>query len=573
MSSSSIVREKSGGLNVVPSATTGRLGVSASNFPSLGRLSEVQEEEIVLVHSFLNGQPQMDALPPGQPDYEDHTPRELHWIDRPRLDKLSTASRLGRNDRRQHMIPVSQKTGRAVPERPGNSSYNALSRNTRSKSTVTGPLVGILKTSKKDPSSGDKDKAKMSQASSLESEALSSRRESSGDDAVVSCSTKSGGSFLMAPLNRHVDKLEDEVVVEDLSDGADVGKAENENTSGEYLSENGPLQGSRIPPNGKVPADSTGPRGTGHGERPSATSATPNESSGTRKIGECKTSGGLFCVGRSAENPRRNSTAASRQAWDGGIECELGFTNLRSRKGQQFMSAKGSGEDNVNSSYESYGGGRGAAGEPRGRREITSRGSAGKNGEAAEKRRQEEDLIGNMDNRKVDDPDFGPADGMTVEATNISIGKQKMLRRGSEGSINFSSVEEVSSSTKCSHDWPSLPQAEGGGTRVRRKATSTSFPGSGWGLATKETQRMENNEDAKRTKVGSFKKENAERGRDSPEHQKIYAPGEGGGSLQQLAKMPDPQQRRLPSPSPHPDHGQVRAPMVSYTNLSHERRS
>lgn len=550
MSSSSIAREKSGGLNVTPSASTGHLGVSASNFPSLGRLSEVQEEEIVLVHSYLNGQPRIDALPPGQPDYEDHTPRELHWIDRPRLDKLSTASRLGRNDSRQYMIPVSPRTGRAVPERPGNSSYNAFSLNTLSKTTVTGPLVGILKTSKKEPRSGEQEAARTSQAYSLESEALRSRRDSSGDGAVVSCITESGNGYLIAPLSRHVDKNEDEVVVEDLSEDVDDGKAENENT---YLSENDPLQGSRISTNGinesladgKASADSTsGLRGTGHGG--------------------CKISGDLSCVGRSVENPRRSSTAASRQAWDGGIECELGFTNLRSRKGPEFTSAMGSREDNFNSSYESHDGGRGAAEEPSGLREVTSCGRTGKNDKAAEKRQQDEDLAG-----KVDDPDFGPGDGRNVEATNISIGKQKMLRRGSEGNIKLSSVEDVSSSTKCSHGWPSLTKEEGGGTRVRRTLTSTRFSGSGWGLAerrwgeaTKETERMENKEDAKRTKAESFKKENAESGRDSPEHQNIYAPGEGGGSLQQLAKTPNPQQRRLPSPS----HGQVRAPMISYTN-------
>lgn len=552
MSSSSIAREKSGGLNVPPSAATGHLGVSATNFPSLGRLSEVQEEEIVLVHSFLNGQPRINELPPGQPDYEDHTPRELHWIDQPRLDKLSTASRLGRYDSRQHMIPVSPRTGRAVPERPGNSSYNALSRNTLSKPTVTGPLVGILKTSKKEPRSGDQEAAKTSRAHSLKSEALRSRRESSGDDAVVSCSTGSGNGYLMAPLSRHVDKNEGEVVVEDLSEDVDDGKAEHENP---YLSENGPLQGSRISSSGmnqslmddKARADSTGLRGTGHGG--------------------CKITGDVSCIDRCPENSRRSSTAASKQAWDSGMECELGFTNLRSRKGPQFKSARGS-RDNFNSSYESRDGGRGAAEEPSVLREMTSRGRVGKNDKATEKCQQDEDSVGNMDNRKMDDPDFGPLDGTTVDGTNISISKQKMLRRGSEGNIKLSSAEDVSSSTKCSHGWPSLPKADDGGTKVRRDATSTNFPGSGWGSTerrwdevTKETHRMENKEDAKRTKVESFKKRGAEWGKDSPEHQNIHAPGEGGGSLQQLAKTPNPQQRRLPSPS----HGQVRAPRVSCT--------
>ncbi|CAM9492393.1 unnamed protein product, partial [Choristocarpus tenellus] len=90
-------------------------------------LDEVEAEELVLVHSFLNGQPLIDALPSGCTNFEVHPPTELHWIDQPRIDKLLAAGRIGLNERHTHRVPVSPNTGHPVPERPSNSSYSALS--------------------------------------------------------------------------------------------------------------------------------------------------------------------------------------------------------------------------------------------------------------------------------------------------------------------------------------------------------------------------------------------------------------------------------------------------------------
>lgn len=195
---------------------------SQTSFPGLGRLTEVQEEELVLVHSFLNSQPQIDALPPGQANYEDHVSKELHWIDRPRMDKLAASGRLGRDERHPHTIPVSPRTGRAVPERPANNSYNALSRDTRSSvSRTIAPPVGILKRDKKSKRSSSMDGAgtisPLQQA--LESEACGLETTVSGDSVVAAANTEcAGGEALPSSRRTGEAKMGDEVVVEDLSE-------------------------------------------------------------------------------------------------------------------------------------------------------------------------------------------------------------------------------------------------------------------------------------------------------------------------------------------------------------------
>ena len=239
---------------VISDAVAGRFGGAASDFPSLGGLSEVQEEELVLVHSFLNSQPQIDALPPGRAQYEDHVPRELHWIDRPRMDKLTAAGRLSANETGQSMIPVSPRTGRVVPERPGNSSYNAMSRGKQSRISRFASPTGILKGGKAKRSMIDKSDGRESnfRSPALETEArvlgfMAGGDASAGADAAASAGDRGGGGALESLRHQGSMKEEDEVIVEDLSEprsdywvtggeGLKVSTAEHENDSGGDLS-------------------------------------------------------------------------------------------------------------------------------------------------------------------------------------------------------------------------------------------------------------------------------------------------------------------------------------------------
>lgn len=196
---------------------------------ALSGLSEVQEEEIVLVHSFLNGQPQISALPPGRADYEDHVPKELHWIDRPRIDKLGAAGRLGPDKRRPHLVPVSPGTGRPVPERPANSSYNALSQDARSFARKASSIVGILKWTKKarirHTTGDDEHRTEMTQPSIsavTDSDAREVDITASGHAAVASSTTDSElteeAKEPVCAKQEGDAAVGDEVVVEDLSE-------------------------------------------------------------------------------------------------------------------------------------------------------------------------------------------------------------------------------------------------------------------------------------------------------------------------------------------------------------------
>lgn len=183
------------------------------------------------MHSFLNSQPQISALPSGRVDYEDHVPKELHWIDRPRLDKLAAVGHLGSDKRKGHLVPVSPVTGRPVPERPANSSYNAMTRETKHSPKKKSAVVGILKRSERSTNVGhSRDDKSRTETQSSECASSGSRMDPSlaGGNATTDPSGGRGreetaekrpkqscGSERQDPAER---KISDEVVVEDLSE-------------------------------------------------------------------------------------------------------------------------------------------------------------------------------------------------------------------------------------------------------------------------------------------------------------------------------------------------------------------
>lgn len=181
----------------------------------------------MLVHSFLNSQLQVNVLPQGCAAYEDREPTELHWIDRPRMDKLAAAGRLGPDNKRTQFVPISLETGQPVPERPSNSSYNALSQES-SLLAKNVPLIGILKVGGQKTCTRDShgNLPNPSSSATPRSELRELRASSSGSGTTAvhcrSCREKDfeGTHAVGATSHEGRDraKAEDEVVAEDLSD-------------------------------------------------------------------------------------------------------------------------------------------------------------------------------------------------------------------------------------------------------------------------------------------------------------------------------------------------------------------
>lgn len=570
---------------VIADAAAGCFGGAASTFPPLGRLTEAQEEEIVLVHSFLNSQPQIDALPPGRVDYEDHVSKELHWIDRPRIDKLTAAGRLGRNsDRRQHMIPVSPRTGRAVPERPGNNSYNALSRGNSNKgsTTVPGttPPVGILKTStapKRGPNVVDDRGDKVPRSSpALEPEACELGFTSSGDTtAAVSGAGGAGGaplasSSLPSSSSRRgagVPKVDDEVVVEDLSEpqsdrlggggeggegGEGCGQSEHETASGGELSSRSQAQGSALSPEDGTDSSSA------EGNERTAANSTPG---GAFKSGQ---RGSSFKVQRresDVHGPVAPARKEERQAWDG---------HSNNSGGSRGADAAGANETRGGYGTDRIGDSGG---------EVTSNQTAKRldkagvtppragliptshEGDRNTATRSKLDVGG----RAID-----TAAQASAEAGKAALPSSKQLRRGgSEGSLKNSTTEisaRATATPTLEQDKTRLPHASVGRAVKHDKTSSDDSPGPGWGpddIRRKDVglggERRLGPESAAPGENGAYGKwqDEWERKASGP---RLYPGADGGGglqSLQQLAQTPNPQQRRLPSPRPQQELGQV----------------
>lgn len=555
---------------VIADAAAGRFGGAASTFPSLGRLTEAQEEEIVLVHSFLNSQPQIDALPPGRVDYEDHVSKELHWIDRPRIDKLTAAGRHGRNnDRRQHMIPVSPRTGRAVPERPGNTSYNALSRGNKVSTTVPGaiPPVGILKTT---TPAGDGGEKVLRLSPALEPEARELGFAPSGDTtAAVSGAGGAGGAPLASsslPSSRRgagAPKVDDEVVVEDLSEPrsdrwgggdsgtGDCGQSEHETASGGDLSSRSQAQGSA-----PSPEDGTDGSSSAEGGGRSVTNPAPGGASKSKPGGSFKREvHGLIAPARKEE----------RQAWDGNSNnsgSSRGDTPGANEMGGGYGTGPiddsgGEVESNpMNTAKES---GKGGVTPPRAKLVPTPY-EGGRNISTRSKL--------DVGSRAIDSPaKLSAATGKTM------LPNSKQLRRGgSEGSLKNSPTEvsaRMTSTPTLVQDKARLPHAPVGRTMKHDKMPSNDSPGPGWGsddIRRKDVgpggQRRLGPESAPPGDNEAYRKwqNEWERKASGP---RLHPGADGGGglqSLQQLAQTPNPQQRRLPSPRPQQELGQVIAP-------------
>lgn len=561
---------------VIADAAAGCFGGAASTFPSLGRLTEAQEEEIVLVHSFLNSQPQIDALPPGRVDYEDHVSKELHWIDRPRIDKLTAAGRLGRNnDRRQHMIPVSPRTGRAVPERPGNNSYNALSRGTKASTTVPGttPPVGILKTTtqKREPNVVDQRGEKPPQISpALEPEACELGFTPSGDTtAAVSGAGGAGGAPLASsslPSSRRgagVPKVDDEVVVEDLSEpqsdrwgGGDggtegCGQSEHETASGGELSSRSQAQGPALSPEDGTDSSSSAAEGSGR----TAANSTPGGAIKSEQQGSSLKRGELDVHGPVAPE--------ERQAWDG--------------SSNNSGSSRGADTAGANEKDGGYGTGRigDSGGEVESNPRNTVKGSDKAGATPLRAKLIPTSYEGDRNIATRSKLDVGgrvldTAPHVSAAAGKAALPNSKQLRRGgSEGSLKNSTTEisaRVATTPTLLQDKTRLPHAPVGRAMKHDKMSSNDSPGPGWGP-----------DDIRRKDVGSGGQrrlgpestppgENGAYGNWQDEWERkvsgprLYQGANGGGSLQslqQLAQTPNPQQRRLPSPRPQQELGQV----------------
>lgn len=568
-------------VNVIADAAAGRFGLAASAFPPLGRLTEVQEEEIVLVHSFLNSQPQIDALPSGRADYEDHVPKELHWIDRPRIDKLTAAGRLGRkSDRRQHMVPVSPRTGRAVPERPGNCSYSALSRGKKGSKavalTTSAKPVGILKTVRKTEQNmaGDTGLSTNPRPSpAVEQEARGLGFMPSGDTAAaVSGAGGAGGAPLalssLPPSSRRAARtpeVDDEVFVEDLSEPQSYnwsgdnkegcGPSEHETANGGGLSSRGEAQESGLAP-GDGADDFSCPA-----EEDKRTVVGDSTSGGApRRADQQASSFERGC--RDVQGPAASARQGERQAWEG-------KSNSSNSSGGNSRGVDAAGVKQTGRGY-----GRGRTDDPRGENGSSRTSRAKGNNEKASKvtaPRATSTMTscnGDSSRRSQIKTNVGVGGGQALDTgaeASVSAGAaalpnpKQLQRGGSEGSLkNTPAVLSTRTATPINlvQEKTRLPQASVGKAAAKySKSPSTDFPGPGWGP-----------DGFRRNDVGSggqhqvrpesmpaAEDEACGKGQDGwgsklSEPSTYSGVDGGGGSLQQLAQTPNPQQRRLPSP-------------------------
>lgn len=601
-------------------ATVGHLGAESSAFPSLGELSEVQEEEIVLVHSFLNSQPQIDALPSGRADYEDHISKELHWIDRPRVDKLAAAGRLSRkNDRRQHIIPVSPRTGRAVPERPGNSSYSALSRDAPCMTSGPSPKNGILKMRKIQRSGVDSDgqhstlRAGKDAASSL---ALATRAtESDHQPATAERAGTGGGTPLLAqvaPLlaqrrsrgERHKD---DEVVVEDMSEphsdrwsAASVEEGDSEKLdANDAVSGGDSASGNR---NSHVLSHVEGHASNEHVRTRFDVSSKDVERHGseisTRQIEkhltQHQTSDGLQdgngwdlkgCQDvQKSVLPKVALRTEERQAWDGSMEDEE--VHDAGRGGQTRTSSTERANARENKVVASAAMTTPIRVLPRGSTEFPM--SQSKKGGLEEHTKtsmisptrwdgqhsgppRPDSSSKKTDGQKSSTSAVAKTSGATAAAKGSApLAFQPKMRRGrSEGNLSISSARMDGQSPM------SLPSSEernaSQASTVRAAADNREEALTQTSVSPWEAYNTRHDESEGRRRVGADdltaklatklnmggKIQGQVNKGGEASAPGLRPSGEGGASLQQLAQSPNPQQRRLPSPQSQQQHGQV----------------
>lgn len=594
---SSSSREKDGIAAVIADAAAGCFGGASSAFPSLGQLTEVQEEEIVLVNSFLNSQPQIDALPPGRADYDDHVPKELHWIDRPRVDKLTAAGRLGRTkDRRhQHMIPVSPRTGRATPERPGNSSYHSLSRGNKAATPTTAVPVGILKktgTTELNLVGGrGQTNPRLTQPAAREVGALPS-----GDTPASVSGAEGAGGAALAPIpsspsssTRTVGRAEadKEVVVEDLSDRwsrgdggtAGSGLSEHETASSGELSSAGHARG----PGGILLEDGMDNSCAVEGDDETDTISTAGNEPGrpdqhrSAKDSSASPKNGFSSSGYAAppadRTPKHDHQGASLER---GVQEGRGPAAAGRKEERQAWDGSSGGGSADSAGVKKTGGdhGRGRVDGSRGKTESNLLETTARYIEKAKASTIRATSNPPSTNRHAGtniDVDEKAVAVATTETSAAALAhtKNQLRRGGSEGNLQRSIPGRTTGTTEnpaAQQDNIRLPQAPVGRAVAKHgKVPFDDSPGPGWGP-----------DDIRRDGFGLGRQRRAEPGGDSPaaagdeayrqgpgrwenKGSRLYpgATDVGGGTLQQLARAPNPQQRRLPSPRPQQDLGQV----------------
>lgn len=571
-------------------------GGAVLSFPSLGQLSEVEEEELVLVHSFLNSQPQIDALPPGRIDYEDHEPKELHWIDRPRIDKLSAAGRLGRNDRRQHMIPVSARTGRAVPERPGNSSYSALSRDKSSSRPTMFPPVGILKADKKERKSSPRDQQK-THLHVLEPDARGLGSTTSGNDVIAASRATSRGSKPLASTCPAPTNVEDEVVVEDLSEvRSDRWGVGGEGAEGEKLGHQS-ITMSNLPSyyqtqGSQQSMDSADDNFHKHGDKPSSssrsidnkkpgllTSVIQDRSEREENPSASKDEHIPFSHSSQLRNPVAAARQQEKQAWDGGMGVDPGSDKTRGHdrvrvdhRGEKIETQSTIARSNEKTSSPLRAPPASTSNQPpkdstcfEEQKPIlgasTRWDGKGAGGESCESR-QHDALRGKNGERKSSNTAIEVEAACTSGVKTATLAKPNTRRRDSEGSLILSGME-FSKSTSLLHDKTSLPQAPVNRAINSGNSSSSESPGPGWGPVDTQHdgqaaggQQQVGGEGTGLARGASYGKGRGG-GEKGASETGLYTAGSCGGSLEQLAQTPNPQQRRLPSPRLQHEHSQV----------------
>lgn len=633
---------------------TARPGIALSPSASNGALlREIQDEELVLVHSFLNSQPQISALPAGRADYEDHETKELHWIDRPRIDKITAAGRLGPGDTRPHTVPVSPRTGRAVPERPSNSSYNALSRDAAPSFAKVVHLVGILKTGRpKSSESGRQGRnvgatnarvSPMAYTGALKIEASGSgggvvSSPGAGGEAKASglANRAGGGSARMEGQRKRV-AVAEEVVLEDLIDARPdvwVGNTiirgqpaignnpQRDHSSGweeartnsprrsaadrrgeSSLDDNNLAHAAATPtldsgiliephlPTAPAAAQGIQPHRTTSARRMSAEDVQADDGgrvhpNGRDSSGESRDKGqerepATFGPDQQAPAERGASSALSRQserqAWDGGTggEVRQGKNDSQERRssndrqGEVERQDVALGDNNTTNSAprlptapnssQSHGGRESTTESPIQTRVPSSAKWSAQRGVTAARVKQSDTVLDdNTKKRRGNGRDRGDKVDETREtmSANAQVVKSVVRRVGSEGNLPFSGTEVESY-------FPQAP-ASRSAFQARVPSTDSLELGCDQEMDTISEGRQENpGETVNGTgdlSSGPRQTPVTKEGRE----QELYLTPVGVGSLQQLAQTPNPQQRRLPSPRPHPDQSQVSRTLTTW---------
>lgn len=604
----------SGGIvNSRDSAKNKDFGCSVTGDLSLSGVSEVKEEEMVLVNSFLNSQPQISSLPVGQKDYEDHVPKKLHWIDRPRMTKLAAVGRSSSDKRKPLLVPVSPGPGRPVPERPANSSYNAISREGKLSTKKSSMVVGILKKKgshlKADSAGGDKNRAEPQSSVSAKSE------------SQIDCSVNGGGAAAgpmgegrreetaqgrmkevrgLEGRNPARARVSDEVVVEDLSEkrldprscatiahGGDASMSrrgdndwrkekpvrrlvqvdENERLS---LENSVPLTAGASGHNSSLsehPPDAPTTQGTqaqhtSSARRLSTDKLVPSASDYAQTNSQVPvrtTFGRKQEVSAALETRgKAGSRQGDRQAWDGetGPETEKGGTRSHGRRSHSdcygelgSLDLSASGGDKNDAPH--YAPTAPSSTQPLGRA-IGSGDPVGATTSTKSSAGQRRPGVKEAQQRDAVLNGYENHDNGVCRGVNKSTVINSTTRKATQARrVGSEGNLKFPSAEIASY----MPQAPGMKTSLIPTTTNAASPPEckDWNPGDRRRETMSVN------RQGGGTGESLE---------DVYLVGTSGASLQQLAQTPNPQQRRLPSPRPQSDFHQVSEPLCGCVHVA-----